>query len=371
MQSAVLRALEFDRIREALAHEALTSLGQARARALEPATDAALARQRLDLTLESAQFLKSGGSLSIDGPEDLPEILDHLDIESQPLPPLQLLGLARFVSSVGAAVDRVRAARLPLISELVSGARSFIAETEDVRRAILPSGDVADTASPALADIREGLRRQRAKLRSTLEGLTRGRDTAKYLQDQIITDRNGRYVIVIRAEHREAIPGIVHAASASGASLYLEPMSTVSLNNDVVALAEREKEEVHRILLALTDGFRARGDELAALLVAAADLDELHAKARFALRVDGRAPELTTDGHLEFRGARHPLLIPAVRDVLDAAASEVPAGRPAVVVASTCSSRPARALVISGPNTEARRALKASACCRPWRRLAC
>jgi DNA mismatch repair protein MutS2 len=346
MQAAALRALEFDRIREALAREASTSLGRERARTLTPADNRHDVQTHLDLTLEAGAFVKSSGSLTIDGPDDLEDVLGHLEVADQPLAPLQLLGLARFASSVSGVVDRVRESRAARLGALVADARSFIAEADAVRRAIDSSGDVKDTASQALQDIRESLRRQRAKLRSTLEGLTRGRDAAKYLQDQIITDRNGRYVVVVRAEHRDAMPGIVHGASASGASLYLEPMATVPLNNDVVALAEREKEEVHRILLALTDAFRARGEELDALIQAAADLDELHAKVRLAQRVDGIAPELTTDGHLEFRGARHPLLIPAVRDLLEDKWS------PATVVASDLIvTPPTRALVISGPNT--------------------
>jgi DNA mismatch repair protein MutS2 len=187
-------------------------------------------------------------------------------------------------------------------------------------------------------------------LRSTLEGLARARESAKYLQDQVITDRNGRYVVVVRSEHRDSVPGIVHGASASGASLYVEPMATVSLNNDVVALADREKLEVHRILLALTDGFRMRAEDLDALLAAAADLDDLHAKARLAQRVDGIAPEISADGHLEFRGARHPLLIPAVRDRL--ADRDRPATGPATVIPSDLLiAPPNRALIISGPNT--------------------
>ena len=359
MQSAALRALEFDRIREALAREASTALGRERARTLAPSPSRDEVRKRLDLTVEAAAFVKSSGSLAIDGPDDLEDILGHLEIADQPLAPLQLLGLARFVSSVWTVVDRVRASRSQHLSALVEPARSFIAEADHVRRAIDASGEVQDDASQALRDIRDSLRRQRAKLRSTLEGLTRGRDAAKYLQDQIITDRNGRYVVVVRSEHREAIPGIIHGASASGASLYLEPMATVSLNNDVVALSEREKEEVHRILLALTDAFRARAEDLDALLQAAADLDELHAKVRFAQRVDGIAPELTTEGHLEFRGARHPLLIPAVRDLL--ADERRSASSPVVVASDLLVTPPIRALVISGPNTGGKTvALKAS-----------
>jgi dsDNA-specific endonuclease/ATPase MutS2 len=121
--------------------------GGARSRAR--ATDRAEVRRLLDLTLEAAAFEKDSGSLAIDGPDDLQEILDGLAIADQPLAPLQLLGLSRFVTSVGAVVDRVRNARAVLLSALVEQARSFIAETDAVRRAIQPSGDVADDASPS------------------------------------------------------------------------------------------------------------------------------------------------------------------------------------------------------------------------------
>lgn len=352
MSSPVFRALEFDRIKDALAREAVTALGRARAGALQPAVDRHQVQKLLDLTVEAAGFAKAGGSLAIDATDDLHEILGGLDVAEQPLAPLQLLGLARFATSVSSVVDRVRAARSPLLSALVLNARSFGAETDAVRRAIQPSGEVDDEASPALLEIRDELRRLRVKLRGTLEQLTRGRETAKYLQEQIIGDRNGRYVIVLRAEHRDAIPGIVHGASASGASLYVEPMNTVGLNNDIVALTEREKEEVFRILLALTDGFRARAEDFEALIDAAANLDELYAKVRLAARMDGIAPELVNSGALEFRGARHPLLIPAVRDLLVNDEGDPQSEGPAVVVASDLIvTPPVQALVISGPNT--------------------
>jgi dsDNA-specific endonuclease/ATPase MutS2 len=94
-------------------------------------------------------------------------------------------------------------------------------------------------ASPALRHIRERLRKQRARLRGTLESYLRGRDTAKYLQEQVITERNGRYVILVRAEHRGSIPGIVHGSSASGATLFVEPLGTVEVNNEIVASKRR------------------------------------------------------------------------------------------------------------------------------------
>ena len=117
---------------------------------------------------------------------------------------------------------------------------------------------MADHASPRLASIRDQLRRKRSKLRETLDGYVRGKDTSKYLQDQIVTERNGRFVLLVKAEHRASLPGLVHGSSSSGATLYLEPLATVEINNDVVALESDEAEEVQRILLELTDRFRGR-----------------------------------------------------------------------------------------------------------------
>ena len=349
MQSAVYRALEFDRIRESLAREALTPFGRERALALEPSTEPAEVQKRLDQTQEAMAWLKAGGTLSIDAADDLPGVLDALAVAAAPLAPLQLLALARFTDSVETVAKAIASdANHRLLDEIASKVTSFARESSAVQRAILPAGDIADDASPALRDIRDALRRQRAKLRSTLEGLTRGRDTAKYLQDQIVTDRNGRYVVVVRSEHRGAIPGIVHGASASGASLYLEPLTTVDLNNDIVALVDREKEEVLRILGALTESFRVRIADLDVMIEAAAAIDELHAKARLATRVGGTAPTLATDGRIEFRDARHPMLrgtglFSTDLDRLGTEAGPVPSDL--VIVP------PTRALVISGPNT--------------------
>ena len=351
MQASTLRALEFDRIRELLSERAATPLGRGRALGLQPSPDTEVVASALALTSEGVRFAGAGGSLGLWAPDDIDNTLDVLSVEGQILDPMQLIGLARFVDSIGTVItsirrtggadyDREQMSRpYPRLLALVVEARSFADEVAAVRRAIDAAGDVSDNASPALRDIRERLRRQRAKLRSTLEGLSKGRDTAKYLQDQIVTDRNGRYVLVVRSEHRESIPGIVHGSSASGASLYLEPLATVELNNETVTLSEKEKAEVHRILLALTDGFRRREADLSSLLSIAADVDELYAKVEFSRQMDGVAPTLVSDGSLQFRGARHPLLI----------AGE---GRPAAVIASDLLIEPPnRALVISGPNT--------------------
>jgi len=354
MQPAVLRALEFDRIRETLASRTLTPLGRAAALALEPTDDAADVQARLDTTSEAVRLLADGGSLSIQAPDALIEILDALAIAGQPLDPMSLIGLATFVDSVDTACGTIRrlGADAPLLGDLVSAAASFADEASRTRRAIAPTGDVTDDASQALRDIRDALRRHRAKLRNTLEGLTRGRDTSKYLQDQIVADRGGRYVLVVRAEHQHAIPGIVHGSSTSGASLYLEPMATVQTNNDIVALADREKAEIFRILLALTDAYRTRMTDLEGTLHVAAELDLAQAKARLAQRHQAIAPALTTDGRLEFKGARHPLLTENLSGAFfeDSQAKKAPE-RFSVVANDILLVPPMRALVISGPNT--------------------
>jgi DNA mismatch repair protein MutS2 len=149
-------------------------------------------------------------------------------------------------------------------------------------------------------------------LRGTFESFLRNKDTAKYLQDQIITDRNGRFVLIVRAEHRSAIPGIIHGSSASGASLFLEPLSTVEINNDIVALEQQEAEEVRRILLQLTDQFRRRALDLQRTIESATELDCIQAKARFSAVINGVEPAISSDGAVELLAARHPLLMPAV-----------------------------------------------------------
>src|ERR687897_930586 len=168
--------------------------------------------------------------------------------------------LTTFLESIETAAAAVRRARgnYPRLTSITGRVASFTEEIAGVRRAIAEPNEVVDHASPALAGIRDRLRRQRGRLRGTLESYLRGKDTAKYLQQQIVTDRHGRYVLVVRAEHRSAIPGIVHGSSGSGASLYLEPLSTVEINNDIVELERQEAEEVRRILLELTDAFRSR-----------------------------------------------------------------------------------------------------------------
>lgn len=334
MNIAALRALEFDRIVEGVRGFALTPMGRERLRQLTPSTEPAMVAALLAATTETVRFITRHGTFALRAHDDLPDSLAALSVEGRALEPLRLLALATFLDSIDqtrAVILRVASA-FPLVERAGRGAVSFRAEIARTRSAIDAAGDVVDDASAKLRGIRDKLRRQRTRLRTTLESYLRGRDTAKYLQDQVVTERAGRYVIIVRAEHRGSIPGIVHGASASGASLYLEPLATVDINNDIVALEEQEAEEVHRILLELTDSFRWRADDLAQTVEAAIELDVLQARARFSESVDGIEPILSADGSFELQAARHPLLKAAVPVTIKI----VP---------------PATVLLITGPNT--------------------
>jgi DNA mismatch repair protein MutS2 len=331
MQSA--RTLEFDRIVDAVTALALTPLGAVSLSELEPSTDPNVVVALQDATSETVKFLERHPLFPLRAGEALPDALAALDVVGRPLEPLQLRMVAEFVDSV----DQARAgigragADFPILRELVAKVTAFKDEVEAVRRAIDPGGDVLDQASPELKRIRNELRQKRSKLRGTLEQYTRGA-AAKYLQDQIITERNGRFVLMVRAEHRGSVPGIVHGSSTTGATLFLEPSATVEINNDIVELEDREREEILRILLELTDAFRARPGDMTVNREVARELDVLQAKARYSSKVNGIAPEFTIDTSLQLKEARHPMLERAV---------------PVDVLLDP----PNRVLLITGPNT--------------------
>jgi DNA mismatch repair protein MutS2 len=334
MQTSALRALEFDRIVEAVTDFALTPMGAERLSRLTPSIDPQQVAQWQAATTETVRFVATHGLFPLRASSDLPQTLAALGVEGRALESLRLLALATFLDSIDESRAAIRRApgSFPLLDAATAGAASFKGESAQVREKIDPSGEVFDHASPELRVIRDRLRKQKTRLRSTLESYLRGKETAKYLQDQVVSERNGRYVLLVKAEHRGGIPGIVHGASTSGASLFLEPLSTVEINNDIVALEEQEAEEVRRILLALTNAFRQRAGDLEQTIDAATELDVLQGRARFSESIDGIEPVLSTDGAFELQAARHPLL----KNPVPVTIKVVP---------------PATILLVTGPNT--------------------
>ena len=327
------RTLEFDRVVEAVTAMALTPLGEEALAALAPSSDPKVVVAAQDATSETVTFLERHPLFPLRAGEALPEALEALAVVGRPLDPLQLRLVADFFDSVDQARAGIGRAGdgFPILRDLVSKVTSFKSEVGAVRDAIDAGGEVLDTASPELRRIRNELRQKRAKLRGTLEQFTRG-SSAKYLQDEVITERNGRFVLMVRAEHRGNVPGIVHGSSTTGATLFLEPSATVEINNDIVELEDREREEIFRILLELTDRFRARPADMDVSREVARSLDVLQAKARYSSKLNGIAPQFTIDTSLHLKGARHPMLERAV---------------PVDVLLDP----PNRVLLITGPNT--------------------
>lgn len=356
MHEGTLLALEFDRVVAAVRSLALTPLGATALDRLTPQTDADRVAATLSATSEGVAYLEANAPFGLDAPPELELIVALLAVEGRVVEPRQLMGLARFLASMDAACSAFGNAAggpYPALEAVIDSTHSFEQEVSAIRAAIDPEGEVLDDASPKLRTLRDRLRRQRNRLRGTLESYLRGRDTAKYLQERVVTERGGRFVLVVRSEHRAAIPGIVHGSSGSGASLFLEPLSTVEINNDIVALEESESEEVHRILLGLANALRRRALDLRRTLAAAEQLDVIQARASFSRLVAGVEPKLATDARIELPEARHPLLIPAVRARTgDARPPGEEDSRPAGPVPVDLQiAPPVSALIVTGPNT--------------------
>ena len=351
MQDRLHAALEFDRIRDVVQGLALTPLGASALASLKPEIDPKRVRVAIDTTGECVRYLDANGPLALNAPKDLDTSLQLLAIEGQPLEPAQLLGLADCLSSAVAlkqAVARGDGGPYATLRTILDRARSFEPEVAQIRSKLDPNEGVVDGASPELKLVRDRLRKQRQRLRGTLDSYLRGKDTVRYLQEQVVTERNGRLVLVVKAEHRGAIPGIVHGSSGTGASLFLEPLSTVDINNDIVALEQDEAREVHRILLGLANSLRRRALDVRTTLEAVTEIDVVHARATFSRLIGGVAPTLTSDSGLALARARHPLLMRAVQKRLGVPV-DASVGEPVPVDIRIVA--PTNALVITGPNT--------------------
>jgi len=355
MHAATLRALEFDRIVAAVRSFATTPLGASAVDKLSPLTDAQLVEAALSATCDGVRFLETDGPFGLDGPSDLIEILSALAIDNRLLDVAQLRGLATFLGSLGkvqTSITKASSSPYPSLQSIATRIRSFKKEVREIQQKTTSSGEVNDNATPQLKAIREKLRKRQQHLRNTLQSYLSGRETGKYLQEQIVTERGGRFVLVVRAEHRSAIPGIVHGASGSGASLFLEPLSTVDINNEIVAIEDDEGKEVHRILMGLANSLRTRSLDLRHSLEAATELDVIQSRANFSRLIDGQKPSLVSGTLLKLPKARHPLLFKSVRaragiPPLTGATSQTTEPVPINIILSP----PTTALIVTGPNT--------------------
>jgi len=342
------KTLEFDRIRTLLLQQVGSRPGRDRLEGLAPLVEPEAVRRALARTSEGVCLLRQLGRQPYHDLPDTQEALAGARVRGSHLEPRALADLASFVEG-GVEIAR-RVARVdgtPALSGLASRVEDTSAVAVAIRRALLPSGELSDDASPRLAELRRSLVRLRAQLTSVMEGYLRSAESERLLQDRIVTTRNDRYVLLLKAEQKGQLPGIIHGSSGSGASLFVEPLPAVELNNDIVELQDAERREVVRILQELTARVAERADAIAAMAEALGELDAVQAMALLAVAMDAHPPEVVEGARpqLELFDSRHPLLMPELAARLGIKRSAEP------VPVSLRVGGEHMVLVISGPNT--------------------
>jgi DNA mismatch repair protein MutS2 len=342
------RTLEFETIRALVLSHAGSGPGRARIEGLRPLTEPGSVREAVGRTSEGVALLRRLGRQPYHDLPDVLELLPTARVEGMHLEPRELADVASFIEGGTEIAGRVaRVEEAPGLAGRASRVADATALAAAIRRAVLPSGEVADDASPKLAETRRGLTRLKAQLQSVMESFLKGKDAERALQDKLITTRNDRYVLLLKAEQRSAIPGIIHGSSGSGASLFVEPMPAVELNNDIVSLQDEERQEVVRILRELTRRVGQRAEELARAAEILGELDAVQAMALAAQDMGATPAEVSEDGTLDLIDARHPLLMPALSERLGIGRRST---REPVPVSLRVGGGE-NVLVISGPNT--------------------
>jgi DNA mismatch repair protein MutS2 len=345
MQSSSLDLLEFDELKSILARQISSNPALRILEELEPSTDRARLESDLRETAEAIALLEDaagqkGVQIRFSGLPDIDQGLGRLGIEGASLDGKEIYDILQWLdrgselrTSIGNAGER-----FPLLYRRASTIADLRAILRSVAGKLHPNGSLTDNASVALERIRRGMERQREAIRHSLEKFLRQHKDEGVLQDDFVTIRNDRFVIPLVAGQRAKVPGVIHAASGTGATLFVEPMETIALNNELVRLTEEEMRETHRILRELTETLRTHAGAIRATIQAMAALEFVFAKARFARQFRCVIPVFSERLHLD--AARHPLL----EDVLRRE------GRKVVPVSFTMD-RAHRTLLITGPNT--------------------
>ena len=311
MNERNLRVLEFPKILEMLSALAVTDPGREAARALAPSGDADTVRRWQAETEEAGTIFAYHGSNPMAYFTDVRAFL-KLAKAGGTLSPKALLQVA----------DALRASRTvrgalvtdredtPLLTEMGSRLATNRGLEEEIFDAIISEEEISDHASPELYDIRRQMRVLNERVRDKLNGIIRSATMQKYLMDAIVTMRNGRYVVPVKAECRANVPGIVHDQSGTGSTLFIEPMGVVEAGNELKQWTIKEKNEIERILGAFSDRVAMDADLIANNLDLMARLDVIFAKAALARQMRAVPPKLNEEGHVRLLQARHPLIDP-------------------------------------------------------------
>lgn len=302
--------LELDRVLEQLAQCAGSQDGKQRCLQLRPSSDLEDVRSMLDETSAASDLSTKKGYPGFAGVRDVSASLEHAD-RGGVLQPKELLHIAGVLKTARTVKDYLSeddadCLLMPLFKSLSQN--KYLEDR--ILNAILSEEEIADAASPELADIRRHMRLQAAKIKDSLQKVITSAAYSKFLREPIITIRQGRYVVPVKSECKNNVPGLVHDVSASGSTYFIEPMSAVNANNALRDLELKEKKEIERILSELSAEAAAHKEDITANFEILVTLDVIFAKAKLSYKMKAWAPIMNDGGIVELRNARHPLIDP-------------------------------------------------------------
>ena len=304
-----IRTLELPRVLALLAEQAVSAEAKDRCLRVRPETEPEEVLRLLDQTDAARMMIGLHGSPSFSGVKPVAEALDRAD-RGGSLNNRELLTIADLLTAARRAKEyfNADAAEKTAIDHLFLSLHGNRFLEEKIKRCLPDEDTVADAASPELADIRRHMRAAQAKSRQILQKIIASPTYGKILQETIITQRDGRFVVPVKAEHKGDLPGLVHDVSATGATVFVEPMGVVQANNEYVELEAKEQKEIDRILAELSAEAAAHREDIQWDYDTMVHLDLIFARGQLSYRMNGVRPEVRRDGAIHLRKARHPLL---------------------------------------------------------------
>ncbi len=335
MNERALRVLEFTKIRDMLAGYALSDSGREKCLALAPLSDFAQVNQALDETEEAVAVLAYVGGNPLISFGDVSEYLS-LAKKGSTLSQKALLMVAETLRAARAARSALVTERenTPIITARASLLQPLRQLETDITESILSEEEISDHASPALFDIRRHIRQVNDRIRERLNTMAHGAAYSKYLMESIVTVRGGRYVLPVRQEYRQYVPGLVHDQSATGATLFVEPLAVVEMGNELKEWHMKERDEIDRILSALSQQVAENAELVDRNLAVLTHLDFVFAKGMLSREMDCVRPRMNQEGKINLVRVRHPLI-----------------DRDKVVPCSLWLGQDFTSLIITGPNT--------------------
>lgn len=336
MNNKALHTLEFDKILDRLAEFSTCPEGRTRCETLRPVTDIEQIRRLQTETADALVRILRSGSLSFSGTRDIRESLKRLEVGSS-LGTTELLNISSVLtvaSRAKAFARREESAGNDSIDYLFAALEPLTPLNNDISRCILSEEEISDDASPALKNIRRHMKLAGEQIHTQLNHIINSREAKTYLQDNVITMRNGRYCIPVRQEYKNQVAGMIHDQSQTGSTVFIEPMAVVKLNNELRELAIKEKTEIEAILASLSAQCAEHFSELETDYRILVELDAIFARAMYAKEIKGVEPVMNTGKDILLKQARHPL---------------IPADK--VVPVTISLGRDFDLLIVTGPNT--------------------